>query len=225
MFRTWLLSLGVVVIFLAVGSSATWAQAVAPAKGAAPGPNGVGLLGSAPGNGTRIGGGGAVGGFGGVGFGGGIPFPGMVPAGGGFGLIGGPVGGAGVAPAGGVGGVRPQPAPRLPTPTATPKPATVDRELTFDIASDAAVSKLQASSTGLNYVAAKFEDIQVGQRLSLSPTKKGAVKTDEVTGTVLAVNAAQKQVTVKVSLPAEQPAPEGNQPAQTVTIRSSAGSK
>ena len=42
---------------------------------------------------------------------------------------------------------------------------------------------------------------------------------------VLAVNAAQRQVTVKVSVQADSPAPDGNATAQTVTIRSQTANK
>lgn len=161
----------------------------------------------------------AIGGAGGF-----RPLPGGAAGGFGGGIVL-PPGGVPVAGGGAVAGFGANRPPRLTTPTATPRPALVDREVVVDVASDATFAKLQSSATGLNYVDAKFTDIQAGQRLSVNPGKKSdAVKADELTGSVLLVNAAQKQVTLKVSMPADQPAPpEKGLVAQTVTIRSAGG--
>ena len=96
--------------------------------------------------------------------------------------------------------------------------------MVFDVADDVSVSKLQASANGLNYVDGKFEDIQVGHRVSVSSTRKGsesAGKSPEMTGTVLLLNADKRQITLKISVPADQAKADiGSQLAQTVTIRS-----
>jgi hypothetical protein len=165
-----------------------------------------------------------VGGFGG----GGIVFPGFMPFPPGFNPLGGAGGGIVNGGFGNGMGVKralrtPQ-TPRLTSPAKTSQAASVDKEITVAVASDAAFLKLQSSPTGLNYVDAKFDDIQVGQRLSVSPAKKGsdaAKKAEETTGTVLLVNAGQRQLTLKVPVPADQgDADAKTEVAQTVTIRS-----
>jgi len=169
--------------------------------------------------------------IGALGGGRGVPNP---PIGGQFGLN----GGVGLSVFGGFGGaggpamrgapVRPAtPAVRLPSPTGGNKPALVDKEMVFDVAADATFTKLQASATGLNYVPARFEDVQVGQRLAVNSAKKDDEnKGDDVTGTVVALNATDRKVTLKVAVPADQADEQGKpQPAQTVTIRSAAGKK
>jgi hypothetical protein len=120
-----------------------------------------------------------------------------------------------------VGGAGANRGPRLPSPVAAAKPALVEREVIVEVASDTTFAKLQASATGLNYVDARFEDIQAGQRVTLRLVKKGEANTaDELTGTVIAVKAQSKQLTLKVTVPAEQTVPDANLLAQAIKIHS-----
>jgi hypothetical protein len=207
--------------FGAIGFGAVGGGAAFPFAGGMPMQGGgMGLLGMPMANpamgGVRMGGGLVGGGFGAVGVG--------------FGAVGGGFGGAGAPGVGGLvgaaGAARGQPTPRLTTPVAAPKQEMVDRDVVFEIASDATYSRLQSSATGLNNIEAKFADIKVGQRLSISAGKKGGpARPDDVTGTVVAVNEGNRQVTMKVSVPAEKPAGDLNYIAQNVMIRSQANSK
>ena len=93
---------------------------------------------------------------------------------------------------------------------------TADKEVAFDIATEAACQRLQATDGGLNFVAAKLEDVAEGQKVTLSIAGD---KKENISGTVVKFDG--KQVTIKINLPVGQdpPSSDGKQVA-LVSIRS-----
>lgn len=96
------------------------------------------------------------------------------------------------------------------TPVAKTSTKTVDKEVEFAVADDVQVQQLAKMSGGLNYAPAKFEDVKEGQKVTLSLVAKGDDKSVvQVSGTLVKLSEGGKKVTLMVTLPMDQEAPDG----------------
>jgi hypothetical protein len=100
---------------------------------------------------------------------------------------------------------------------------TVDKEADFLVADDATVQQLTKFPSGLNFVAAEMGDLREGLLVTL--TLKGD-KIENVSGTITKLEDSNKKVTLKMTIPAGQTAPEqAGRPCTMVSIRTAVEGK
>jgi len=100
---------------------------------------------------------------------------------------------------------------------------TVDVEGDFTVADDATVQQLTKFPSGLNFVGAAIGDLREGLLVTL--TLKGD-KVENVSGTITKLTDSNHKITLKMTLPSGQTAPDqGERPCTMVSIRTAVDKK